>query len=72
MLQSLPSAESGATVSTSTKEITMFTLITLEHQGSQAEVREGMTMAQAYALASKGGFYKAQIVNEFGVVDYEF
>lgn len=50
----------------------MFTLIILEHQGSKAEVREGMAMAQAYALASKGGFYKAQIVNEFGVVDYEF
>lgn len=49
----------------------MVTLITFEHQQSQPEVRE-MTMAQAYALASKGGFYKAQIVEANGSIAYEF
>lgn len=38
----------------------MVTLMTQEHEQSTPEYRE-MTMAQAYALASKGGFYKAQI-----------
>ncbi|EKL2214108.1 hypothetical protein PQ125_002642 [Salmonella enterica] len=49
----------------------MVVLITWEHENSKAEQFE-MPMHAAYNLASKGGFYKAQIVNEFGVVDYEF
>lgn len=31
-----------------------------------------MPMHAAYNIASKGGFYKAQIVGEFGDVMYEF
>ncbi|UEW68291.1 hypothetical protein [Klebsiella phage vB_KpnS-VAC112] len=50
----------------------MITLITLEHESSKPEVREFETVAACYNLAANGGFYKAQIVNEFGVVDYEF
>lgn len=50
----------------------MFTLIILETVNSTADVRENQTMAQAYAIAKNGSYYKAQIVNEFGVVEYEF
>ncbi|WWD12205.1 hypothetical protein CPL00159_CDS0061 [Escherichia phage MikeNSara] len=50
----------------------MVTLITWENENSQPEAREFETVAACYNLAKNGGFYKAQIVNEFGVVDYEF
>lgn len=50
----------------------MFTLITFEHETSAPVIREPMPMAAAYNIASKGGFYKAQIVNEYGVIEYEF
>lgn len=50
----------------------MITLITWEHENSKPEVREFEIVAACYNLAVNGGFYKAQIVNEFGVVDYEF
>lgn len=49
----------------------MVTLLIWEHEQSAVQTRE-MIMAQAYALAKNGGFYKAQIINEFGVIDYEF
>ena len=49
----------------------MITLMTIEFENSNPVYRE-MPMAAAYAIASKGGFYKAQIINEFGVVEYEF
>lgn len=49
----------------------MFTLMTLETESSNPEYRE-MAMEQAYKLASRGGFYKAQIISEAGVVEYEF
>ncbi|HHV9526425.1 TPA: hypothetical protein ACUQTZ_004044 [Escherichia coli] len=49
----------------------MVTLMIMEFENSAATYRE-MTMAQAYRLASNGNFYKAQIINEFGVIDYEF
>lgn len=55
-----------------TEETEMITLITWEHESSKPEVREFETVAACYNLAANGGFYKAQIVNEFGVVDYEF
>lgn len=50
----------------------MFTLITWEHESNNAVVREFDSVAACYSMAANGGFYKAQIVNEFGVVDYEF
>lgn len=49
----------------------MVTLMIMEFENSTATYHE-MTMAQAYRLASNGNFYKAQIINEFGVIDYEF
>lgn len=50
----------------------MVTLITWEHENSNAVAREFGSVSECYNLAANGGFYKAQIVNEFGVVDYEF
>lgn len=49
----------------------MVVLITWEHENSKGEQFE-MPMEAAYQIASKGGFYKAQIVGEFGDVMYEF
>lgn len=50
----------------------MFTLILMEYENSLPDIRHDLTMAQAYAIASKGGYYKAQIVNDYGVIGYEF
>lgn len=50
----------------------MVTLITWEHENSSAVYRGFSSVAACYNLAANGGYYKAQIVNEFGVVDYEF
>jgi hypothetical protein len=50
----------------------MFTLILMEYENSLPDVRDDLTMARAYALASKGGYYTAQIINEYGVIEYEF
>lgn len=49
----------------------MVVLITWEHENSKAEQFE-MPMHAAYNIARKGGFYKAQIIGEFGEVIYEF
>lgn len=49
----------------------MVTFIVWEYENSEPQARE-IPMSLAWNLANKGGFYKAQIVNEFGVVDYEF
>lgn len=49
----------------------MITLMTMETEKSSPEYRE-MTMTQAYKIASRGGFYKAQIISEEGVIEYEF
>lgn len=50
----------------------MFALILMEYENSLKDIRDDLTMAQAYAIASKGGYYKAQIINEHGVIEYEF
>ena len=50
----------------------MVTLILMEHENSLPDTRDQLTMAQAYAIASKGCYYKAQIINEYGVIEYEF
>ena len=50
-----------------------FILATMEHENSQMEQCQDLTMAQAYRIAKNGGFYKAQIINqETGVIEYEF
>ena len=50
----------------------MFTLILMEYENSLPDTRNDLTMEQAYAIASKGCYYKAQIVNDYGVIEYEF
>ena len=50
----------------------MITLILMEYENSLPDVRNNLTMAQAYVIASKGCYYKAQIINEYGVIEYEF
>lgn len=50
----------------------MFTLILMEYENSLPDTRSDLTMAQSYVLASKGSYYKAQIINEYGVIEYEF
>lgn len=50
----------------------MTTLITWEHENSQPVTREFETLSQAYLLANRGGYYKAQVIGEFGEVIYEF
>lgn len=49
----------------------MVFLIIWEHENSNAQ-QFHMPMDAAYNLASKGGFYKAQIIGELGGVIYEF
>lgn len=63
----------GGMVSPSSERVPiMFALITFEYETSEAVIREGLPMSAAYKIASNGGFYKAQIVNEWGVIEYEF
>lgn len=50
----------------------MTTLITWEHETSQPVTSEFETLSQAYLLAVNGGYYKAQVIDEMGVVVYEF
>lgn len=49
----------------------MVTLMIMEFEHSSPDYRE-MPMQAAYAIASAGNYFKAQIINEFGVIDYEF
>lgn len=47
------------------------TLITWEHENSEP-VSRVVNMEFAFLQGINGGYYKAQIVNELGVVDYEW
>lgn len=50
----------------------MFTLITWDHENSLPVIRNDVSLSAAYKIAKNGAFYKAQIINEYGIVDYEF
>ena len=50
----------------------MYTVIIQETENSQAETRYDVASAHAHSLGMKGGFYKVQLVNEFGIVDFEY
>tara|TARA_Y100001973_G_C5165704_1_gene316012 strand:- start:479 stop:739 length:261 start_codon:yes stop_codon:yes gene_type:complete len=41
------------------------------NENSKPELREGITYALAYALATKAGFAKAQVITEDGVIEFE-
>lgn len=50
----------------------MFTLMTWEHESSTKAMRRTFEdLCTAYRLA-KGGYYKAQIIDENNVIIYEF
>ena len=59
-------------IAAKTRLTKMFTLILMEYENSLPDIRDELTMTQAYAIASKGCYYKAQIINEYGVIEYEF
>ena len=50
----------------------MYTLMTQEHEAFQPEYRQIESVAFAYAMGEKGGFYKVQLINEFGVIEMEW
>ena len=48
-----------------------YSLITWLNEYSRPETRGGLPYALAYALATKGGYYKAQIVSSWDVIELE-
>jgi len=50
----------------------MYTVIIQEHKSSSLEIRQNVPSVHAHNLGNNGGFYKVQLVNEFGIVDFEY
>lgn len=50
----------------------MYTVIISEHEASAPVTRMKVDSTHAHKLGSQGGFYKVQLVNEFGIVEYEY
>lgn len=50
----------------------MYTVIIQETESSQAETRYDVASAHAHNLGMNGGFYKVQLISEFGIVDFEY
>lgn len=50
----------------------MYTVIIQETENSQVETRYEVASAHAHNLGSNGRFYKVQLVDEFGIVDFEY
>jgi hypothetical protein len=51
---------------------TNYTLKTWETPASQPETRTGLAYAFAYAMATKGGHYKAQVIwEDFDTIELE-
>lgn len=49
----------------------LYTLTTQDYETSSIDTRENLTLAQAYKMA-QGGYYKAQVINDYGIIEYEF
>ena len=49
----------------------MYSIKTWTNETSQPETRMGLPYALAYALAVNAGFAKAQVINEFGIIELE-
>lgn len=49
----------------------MVTFIVWEYENREPQIRV-IPMSLAWNLGNKDGFYKAQIINEYGIIDYEF
>lgn len=50
----------------------MYQVIIQEHKESNIQIRDNVPSAHAHNLGQNGGFYKVQLVNEFGVIDFEY
>lgn len=52
--------------------MTTYTLMTQEHELSVAEYREIESLSFAEKMGTQGGFYKVQLINEFGIIEMEW
>lgn len=50
----------------------MYTLMTQEHENSAKEYREIESLQFAYKMGMFGGFFKVQLINEFGAIEQEW
>ena len=50
----------------------MYTLMTQEHANSKPEYREIESVAFAHKMGDNGGFFKVQLINEFGIIEMEW
>ena len=50
----------------------MYTLMTQEHEASKPEYRGIESVAFAHKMGDNGGFFKVQLINEFGVIEMEW
>jgi hypothetical protein len=46
--------------------------MTQEHEGSKPEYREIESAAFAHKMGDNGGFFKVQLINEFGIIEMEW
>ncbi len=49
----------------------MYSIKIWNNENSQPETREGLPYGLAYALAVNAGFAKCQVINEFGIIEFE-
>ncbi len=49
----------------------MYTVTLQEYENSEAETRYNVPTIIAHRFG-KAGFYKVQLINEFGIIDYEY
>jgi hypothetical protein len=49
----------------------MYSIKIWNNETSQPKTRTGLPYALAYALAVNAGFAKAQVINEFGIIEFE-
>lgn len=50
----------------------MFTLMTQEHSASAQEFRTIESVAFAHSMGENGGFYKVQLIDEYGIIIAEW
>jgi len=54
-----------------TQDNTMYSIKIWNNETSQPETRTGLAFGLAYALATNAGFAKCQVINEFGIIEFE-
>lgn len=50
----------------------MYQVIIQEHELSSIEIRDNVPSTHAHNLGENGGFYKVQLINVFGVIEFEY